>query len=589
MRPSYIIIHPNYFNMTMYKSLLILLFSCSFCSISAENLADSVFVESDIVYRILNDTTVAVARQDAADGYTLSLKDSILVIPSQVKHSGKSYQVKRIEKGAFFKICSIKEVDISNGIDEISELAFIACANLEVVRIPASIKEIGEDAFAYCISLRSIRVDKSNIIFDSRDDCNAIIEKYGNELICGCKSTRIPSSVERINSRAFVGCMIDKIIIPEGVKDICQEAFYYCNNLKEIYISSTVEFIHYNAFSYCSNIETITVNPKNKTFDSRNECNAIINTEDTLLVLGCSNTKIPSGIKEIGEGAFMNCKNLREIIIPEGVEYIGSEAFYGCSALRRVQLPTSLVCFDRHSHFSHCTSLDSIFIPQNVDSIPSDIFVDCHSLAKIVVDKRNQKYDSRQDCNCVIRTSDNVLVAGCKGSVIVDGVKSISAYSFDKSGITSIHIPASVVKIDSAAFRHNEYCMAISVDSNNSHYKSDGTNSIMERGTNKLVLACATTQISPEVSSIGAYAFTNSSDLVVIPSGVRSIGHAAFGECKDLFTVIIPPSVERIERSAFGYCKQLTNVIMRGTPAFIHERAFDGCDNLKDCPYSNAK
>lgn len=285
----------------------------------------------------------------------------------------------------------------------------------------------------------------------------------------------------------------------------------------------------------------------------------------------------------------MNCKNLQEIIIPEGVVSIGSEAFYGCSALKKVQLPTSLVCFDRYSHFSHCTSLDSIFIPQNVDSIPSDIFVDCHSLAKIVVDKRNQKYDSRQDCNCVIRTSDNVLVAGCKGSVIVDGIQSIDEYSFNESSITSIHIPASVVRIDSTAFRNNEYCMAISVDSNNSHYKSDGTNSIMERGTNKLVLACATTQISPEVSSIGAYAFTNSSDLVVIPSGVRSIGHAAFGECKDLFTVIIPPSVERIERSAFGYCKQLTNVIMRGTPAFIHERAFDGCDNLKDCPYSNAK
>jgi hypothetical protein len=383
--------------------------------------------------------------------------------------------------------------------------------------------------------------------------------------------------------------MIDKITIPEGMEDICQEAFVGCNHLKEIYISSTVEFIEQNAFDLCSNIEIITVNSKNKAYDSRDECNAIINTDNNTLVMGCRNTKIPLGIMGIGEGAFMNCKNLQEINIPEGVEYIGGDAFYGCSALKRVHLPSSLVCFDGHSHFSHCTSLDSIFIPQNVDLIPSDIFVDCHSLAKIVVDKRNQKYDSRQDCNCVIRTSDNVLVAGCKGSVIVDGIQSIDEYSFNESSITSIHIPASVVRIDSTAFRDNEYCMAISVDSNNPYYKSDGTNSIMERGTNKLVLACATTQISPEVLSIGAYAFTNSSGLVVIPSGVRSIGHAAFGGCKNLFTVIIPPSVERIERFAFGHCRQLTNVIMRGTPAFIHESAFVGCDNLKDCPYSNAK
>ena len=572
-------------NLLKIISLAILL---SFCFIS-ETMADSTFVESDVVYHVINNNTVNVSSQNSINRQNISLRDSILRIPASVKHSGITYKVKGIEAGAFAKICSIKEVDISDGVEEISKAAFIACANLEAVRIPSSIKEIGEDAFAYCISLRSIRVDKRNSIFDSRDECNAIIRKEDNTLVCGCMTTRIPSSVRSINSRAFVGCLIEKTSIPEGVEDINEAAFYYCNNLKEIYISSTVEFIHYNAFSYCSNIETITVNPKNKTFDSRNECNAIINTEDTLLVLGCSNTKIPSGITEIGEGAFMNCKNLREIIIPEGVVSIGSEAFYGCSALRRVQLPTSLVCFDRHSHFSHCTSLDSIFIPQNVDSIPSDIFVDCHSLAKIVVDKRNQKYDSRQDCNCVIRTSDNVLVAGCKGSVIVDGIQSIDEYSFNESSITSIHIPASVVRIDSTAFRDNEYCMAISVDSNNPYYKSDGTNSIMERGTNKLVLACATTQISPEVSSIGAYAFTNSSGLVVIPSGVRSIGHAAFGECKDLFTVIIPPSVERIERFAFGHCKQLTNVIMRGTPAFIHESAFDGCDNLKDSPYSNTK
>jgi hypothetical protein len=233
--------------------------------------------------------------------------------------------------------------------------------------------------------------------------------------------------------------------------------------------------------------------------------------------------------------------------------------------------------------------LDSIFIPQNVDLIPSDIFVDCNSLERIIVDKRNSKYDSRQDCNCIILTSDDELIAGCKGSVIVDGIESIDEYSFYRSSITSIHIPASVVRIDSAAFHDNIYCMAISVDDRNPVYKSRNSNSIIERATNRMVLACSTTQILPEVTNIGANAYLNTPSLLVLPDGIKTIGFCAFAGCEDLHTIIIPASVERIERAAFGHCRQLTNVIMRGTPAFIHESAFVGCDNLKDSPYSNAK
>ena len=112
------------------------------------------------------------------------------------------------------------------------------------------------------------------------------------------------------------------------------------------------------------------------------------------------------------------------------MEYINRDAFTGCSALKVVKLPSTLVGFEGFSHFIYCTSLDSIYIPQNVKKIPSDIFAGCTSLTRIIVDKRNVWYDSRNDCNAIIHSSDNSLIAGGKGSTIVEGVRSIAENAF---------------------------------------------------------------------------------------------------------------------------------------------------------------
>lgn len=560
----------------MKKLILYLLSIVCLCT---EALADSTFVVSGITYKISDDNTVNVTSQKE-ELIANSLNDSILAIPGHVKYGGKKYIVRTIEEEAFTKICNFKRVIIGEGVQEIKDCAFAGCANLEAIDIPASISGIGKDVLSLCINLTSVNVDKGNKFFDSREHSNAIIRKSDNTLLYGCKSTKIPSSVENINSKAFHGCMLEEVIIPEGVRNISHEAFSHCYNLKKVFISSSVEKIRYNSFHECYNLTSISVNERNKTYDSRDNCNAIIDKDNEMLLYGCSTTQIPSSIEEIGESAFLDCFNLHSITIPEGITGINDCAFRGCSALRHVSLPSSLEYFSGHANFGDCVSLDSITLPQNVGKIPNDIFMGCTSLQSIVVDPMNKTYDSRNGCNAVIKTSNDELAAGCKGTVIVDGIKFISEYSFCKSGITSINIPASVMKIEPEAFRGNKECIAITVDKESPYYKSEGANAVIEKSTGKMVLACSSTRNFPGVTSIGSYAFINSPTTLILPSGITAIEDEAFFNCTELQTVIIPATVKRIGDFAFAGCKQLTNLIIMGNDVEIGNKAFAAYNNL---------
>lgn len=549
--------------------IFIILFCCADCMV-----ADSFFIESSIRYKVMDDGHVNVAVQDNSLYSSYALKDSVLEIPAVVRHEGRSYRVKEIEKYAFTTCCAIKHLKICEGVEVISDYAFQACANLESVSIPSSIKVVGAAPFQYCTSLTTIVVDKKNPVFDSREGCNALIMTQENSLIVGCSATKIPSSVRCIDKYAFMGCLAEEVAIPDGVERINFFAFSNCPNLKRIFIPASVESIEELAFDNCPEVISIVVDKNNTDYDSRNGCNAIIYTSDSRLILGCSSTIIPQGIETIGEYAFSHCRNLQKIVIPEGVSCIADGAFSCCSNLKDVVLPTTLESFIGGSNFSYCTSLESITIPKGVYNMEGDIFMGCISLQKISIDSANETFDSRNNCNAVIDTEHNKLVVGCKGTVIVDGIKSIGSRAFYKSGITSIHIPSSVESIESAAFKDCEYCMSITVEDSNKTYKSAGSNSVVEKATNELILACTTTQILPEVKVVGAYAYMNTPSLVILPEGIISIKEGAFSECKTLQSIILPASLKRIEERAFYGCRDLAHVALKSKDAEIHEYAF---------------
>ena len=290
-----------------------------------------------------------------------------------------------IDQGAFDGCSRLTFITIPSNVTSIGNSAFFGCSGLTSITIPSNVTSIGSIAFGFCSKLASITVNSSNTVYDSRNNCNAIIQKSNNQLVIGCKNTIIPSSVKSIGYGAFCGCSeLTFITIPSSVTWINTEAFYGCSGLMSITIPSSVTWILSSAFKGCSGLKSITVNSNNTVYDSRNNCNAIIKKSNNELVTGCKNTIIPSSVTSIGGSAFYGCSGLTSIPIPSSVTSIGSSAFYGCSGLTSITIPSSVTSIGDFAFYG-CSGLTSIPIPSSVTSIGDFAFENCSGLTSIPI------------------------------------------------------------------------------------------------------------------------------------------------------------------------------------------------------------
>ena len=134
---------------------------------------------------------------------------------------------------------------------------------------------------------------------------------------------------------------------------------FYGTGLTSVTIPEGVTSIGRNAFCNCKALTAITVAPGNPTYDSRNNCNAIVETSTNTLHIGCSTTVIPKGVTSIGYNAFNSCTGLTSVTIPEGVTSIGEAAFLYCTDLTSVTIPKSVTSIGDHA-FSLCTGIETI-------------------------------------------------------------------------------------------------------------------------------------------------------------------------------------------------------------------------------------
>ena len=190
------------------------------------------------------------------------------------------------------------------------------------------------------------------------------VTSIGNYAFYDCinlTNVTIPNSVTSIGDYAFMHCSgLTRVTIPNSVTSIGDYAFNCCSDLTSIIIPNSVTSIGVQAFSGCSGLTNISVANGNTVYDSRNGCNAIIETATSTLIAGCKNTTIPNSVTSIGFVAFSGCTGLTSVTIPNSVTSIGGGAFSGCTGLTSVTIPNSVTSIGDYA-FCNCMGLDTIY------------------------------------------------------------------------------------------------------------------------------------------------------------------------------------------------------------------------------------
>ena len=453
---------------------------------------------------------------------------------------------------AFYECSSLTSITIPNSVTSIGACTFESCSSLSSITIPNSVTSIGDRAFRKCSSLTSITIPNSvtsvgGAVFHS---CSALKSVVLSENITSLETITISSGKGFGWYGFFEDCSsLTSITIPKNMEFMDDDTFDDCSSLKSIvwnaknckssifddsYVSSQitsfvigkdvehipaglcqgmklipsitipsgVKNIGNRAFYGCSSLVTMVVESDNIVYDSRNHCNAIVETATNKLIAGCQNTIIPNSVTSIGSSAFEHCSSLTSITIPNSVTSIGEYAFSSCYSLTSVTLPNSVSSIG-YSAFEDCSSLTSITIPNSVTSIGDRAFRKCSSLTSIT---------------------------------IPNGVTSIGASTFEScSSLSSITIPNSVTSIGSSAFYGCSSLTSVTIP--------NGVTSIGNRAFYDCSSLTSVT-LGNSVTSIGEYAFSYCSSLtsMTIPNSVTSIGRSAFYACESLISVFLEPN-----------------------------------------------
>ena len=543
----------------------------------------------------------------------------------RIAESYNGLPVKSIRDEVFNDMDHITDVIIPDSVTIMGNSVFALCSNLANVSIGSGLTTMGNSIFYECAKLANITVSENNTAYQSIN--GNLYNKDGSVLIqyaVGKTATRftVPDTVKTIASQAFYYCeKLQKVVIPDGVTTIANGAFAWCGDLASVEIPNSVTSIGFGAFQ-CSGLTSIVIP------DSVTELG-------DYLCYNCSKltcVTIGNGVPAIGDMTFFSCSNLTSVVIPEKVATIGANAFGYCSRLASLVIGNSVTEIRDHA-FSACGSLTSVEIPDSVASIGYGAFNSCGNLTNVTLGDGvrsigdyafnncdNLTFNEYRNCK-YLGTKNNPYHAliGVNNTIyntytIHEDAKMIANYAFmNCTRMENITIPYSVTSIGGWAF---DGCNNLTVvyyqgaendwshvegngnlpdviyyysetqptkEGNYWHYDENGEVAVWEVVIPNQGLAYALNENFAFYTVTGIGSCTDT-DLVIpaIYEGLRvtAIGDEAFYDCDGLTSVEIPDSVTEIGSRAFEKCSSLTSVVIGDSVTTIGNYAFSSCSNL---------
>ena len=354
--------------------------------------------------------------------------EGTIVIPQALE----GYPVTSICGSAFSNCVKMTGVEIPEGVKTIWNRAFFNCSELKTkVTIPRSVTLCGKGVFSSCVRLYDVAVAYGNPVYDSRNNCKAVIETATDTLVSGCSGSVIPDDIKSIGENAFYGTAFRNGILPNGLRHIGRYAFSH-SWIETLVIPESIEYIPEYAFNWADRIQTV---------------------------------EFPENLKLIGEQAFSYCRHLKEVIVPDKTEYIGRAAFSNCNELESITLPDSItyisnLAFSSTSYyldnnnwendvlyignhlikarttvsgdysiksgtktvaeyaFNGCSGLKNVTVPDSVVTICDNAFLQCTNLVNVMV---NSDLDFEKDTFTDSDKKKNVLSFNGTTTVYEDG------------------------------------------------------------------------------------------------------------------------------------------------------------------------